>query len=131
MISAAVIGLAEFVASTKAAPKAVAKAVRAKRTEIAGKVVEQMKERVAVDDGELRDSIRTEPTETGVTIRAGDTPDTLRPGKSGIVHDVALSTEYGTARQPAKPFFWPVIREHEKELVRAGGEAADEAMKDG
>src|SRR4051812_16243461 len=79
----------------------------------AQKAVDAMQERVNVEKGALRDSIRyeknTEEHKTGIKITAGGTPETEHVDhKNGQTYDEALLLEYGTLREEAQPFFRPV-----------------------
>jgi HK97 gp10 family phage protein len=132
MITVQVIGLATFQAKLSTASKTIREAAQKRLDTEADRLVEAIKGAAPVDDGELRDSVRKERTEhqPGVRIAAGGTPDTMRPGKDGHVHDVAKSTEYGTSTRPAHPFFWPMIEAHEEAIGRALSESANDALRD-
>lgn len=74
-------------------------------------LVEKIKAATPVDKGTLRASIRMVPAEKkpGVVIIAGGTPGTAR----GPHLDEALLTEYGTRREKAEPYFWPIVNGEE------------------
>jgi HK97 gp10 family phage protein len=78
--------------------------------------VAAMQERVNVEKGALRDSIRweqnTEEHSAGIKITAGGVPETQHADhKNGLVYDEALLLEFGTVHEEAQPFFRPVVRE--------------------
>lgn len=128
MIFAKLSGLSELASTLGNARKALKVASAARSADIAGRMVEEMQARAPEDSGTLRESIRKEANDDGtVTVRAGGTPETARPTKSGTVYDEALLTEHGTVHQAARPFFWPVVEEHRNELgpdvIRAGEDA--------
>lgn len=132
MISVKMIGLAALAAQFAKATVTAKGAVRASLDKSADALVADIKDGVPVDDGELRDSVRKEPVDSSrpaVRIIAGDTPSTLRPSR-GHVHDVALSTEYGTRRQGGQPFFWPAVRRHEGKVKTDAASAVDDALKE-
>jgi HK97 gp10 family phage protein len=132
VITVQIIGMAAFQAKLSAASKTVREAAQQRLDREADRLVEAIRGAAPVDDGELRDSVRKEATEQqpGVRIEAGGTPETMRPGDDGHVHDVAKSTEYGTRTRAAHPFFWPMIEAHEEAIGRALSEAANDALRD-
>jgi hypothetical protein len=81
-------------------------------------IIEEMKDLVPVDKGNLKNSIRFEKTKgRHGKIIAGDTPETLKRSKNGHVFDEALAVEYGTANMPAQPYFWPPLNKREKAIA--------------
>lgn len=87
-------------------------------------IAQDMRDRVPVDRGNLRNSIRTEPARGGGTlIRAGGTPATMKDGG----FDEAVAVEYGTTRSSAEPFFHNTLDDHRRGVERDVGEAADDA----
>ncbi len=81
------------------------------------------------ETGNLEQSCTVVPgkDELEFIVQAGGelTTKEVREG-SGVSYDYAEAFEYGTARQPARPFFWPTYREK-----RAGMQAAiNQAIKD-
>lgn len=85
-------------------------------------LVEKIKAVTPVDKGKLRASVRMVPAEKkpGIVIIAGGTAGTAR----GPHLDEALLTEYGTRREKAEPFFWPIVN-GEEAPIREG--LADDA----
>lgn len=83
--------------------------VQEKLLAAAERVADKVRDAVPVDEGALRDSVRVVPgrSKPSVAIIAGG-PSTTDEGG----YDHALSTEFGTQRQAARPFFYPTIREN-------------------
>ena len=128
MIFAAASGLASLARELSTISKAVHVATAAKSQSIAGEMVAEMRARVDVRTGSVRDSIRQEQNDDGtVMVRAGGTPETARPTAEGVVYDAAVILENGTMRQPAEPFFWPVVEEARERLGPEVIQAADAA----
>ncbi|WP_165421307.1 HK97-gp10 family putative phage morphogenesis protein [Bradyrhizobium sp. Leo170] len=48
---------------------------------------------------------------------------------SGVPYDYAEAFEFGTSRQPARPFFWPTYRAMKDDIHEAINEAVSEALK--
>jgi hypothetical protein len=94
----------------------VRRRMQAKFERQADSAIDDMKARVPVRKGNLRNSIRREPHPKhypGVRIIAGGVPETQHSqNPSGHIFDEAILTEYGTHHQAAEPFFNPVIQEH-------------------
>lgn len=63
-------------------------------------------------------------------VQAGGdlTTKEIREG-SGVSYDYAEAFEYGTSRQPARPFFWPTYREKRAGMQAAINNAIKDAMK--
>lgn len=96
-------------------------------------IADTMRSLVSVDSGDTRDSI-------AVTGPGQSTPPFSQPGGQMVVVENAVAItvgnedvrtphllEYGTAKAPAQPFFWPAYRLHrtraKKALKRAAGAA--------
>lgn len=131
MIFAAASGVLTLGRELSTISKAVQGAASAKSQSIAGKMVEGMQARAPVESGALRGSIRAEPNDDGtVMVRAGGTPETLKPFEGGIF-DEAVAVEYGGLHNPARPFFWPEVdaarEQHGPEVIQAAEEAAGES----
>lgn len=79
----------------------------------AAEVVNVARSMAPSEDGTLRESIRQEPGahELQRVIEAGG-PTTTRPVREGQspVYDYANAAEWGTAEQPAQPYFYPAWR---------------------
>ncbi len=94
--------------------------------------------------GALRASIRVEPSkfqDMRALVRAGGPKTTHEVGtQSGFLtsfvralrgrsdYDYAIAQEFGTRREPARPFFWPTYRAEKQKLRRKIREAAKEAI---
>ena len=116
MISAKAIGLSTFLLRINHLPPIVKARMQREFDRKAEEAVRDMQERVNVEKGALRDSIRwgqnTEEHSAGIKITAGGVPETQHPDhKNGLVYDEALLLEFGTVHQEAQPFFRPVIHE--------------------
>ncbi|SKA26350.1 HK97-gp10 family putative phage morphogenesis protein [Consotaella salsifontis] len=87
------------------------------------------------DSGDLRDSIT-------VTPGGQSTPRYSQPGGSSVVPENAAAVtvgnsdvryphlvEYGTAKAPAQPYFWPAVRLHNKKAKAAIKSAIRRAVK--
>ena len=63
-------------------------------------------------------------------VQAGGdmTTKTVREG-SGVPYDYSEAFEFGTARQDARPFFWPAYRAHKGDIEQAISEALSEVLK--
>jgi HK97 gp10 family phage protein len=137
VILASLEGLGELLSTLSTAGKVVRVATGKKSQALGQVLVDEMREKVAVESGTLRDSIRAEPNEDGtVTVKAGGTPETARPTKSGTVYDEARIVEFGRPAsrsgpgQAARPFFRPTVDAHRAELGPALIEAGNDALKD-
>lgn len=155
MIDAEFLGQANLARKLAGAAKRAEAAVQRRAEAIGEDMAAVMRERVPVDTGALRDSIRVEPDpdNNGAVVKAGGTPETQRPsGRKGHVFDQALMVEYGTAphqnatnagrRQraraarsthpgtPAQPFFNPVVNEYRGRIRKELGDAAADAALD-
>lgn len=127
MITGTLEGLGELLTNISRAETAARVATGQKARDLSGELVEDMKGRVEVARGVLRDSIRAEENKDGtMTVRAGGTPETARPTKSGTTYDEAVLLEYGTIHMPAEPFFNPAVEARRDEI----GEAMVQAVED-
>jgi HK97 gp10 family phage protein len=63
-------------------------------------------------------------------VQAGGdmTTKEVREG-SGVEYDYAEAFEFGTSRQPARPFFWPEYRAHREEIEEAINDAVSGILK--
>lgn len=124
----------------KAIPVEVRKAVKAQNRANAEELVETIKRFAPPDEsGDLRASVKNQDVSTSTRIaqqvRAGGAATTkpVRKSEKAPTYDYALAQEYGTARMPANPFFWPSWRSVRKKLKarmsRAGKKAAREAIQ--
>ena len=102
----------------------------------AGAMADTMRRLVPVDEGDLRDSIT-------VTGPRGTTPKYSQPGGSSTVPQNAAAitvgnsdvryghlVEYGTAKSPPQPFFWPAVRLHNKKASKAIKSAVSRAVRE-
>lgn len=69
-----------------------------------------------------------EPAEFIVQAGGDLTTKEVREG-SGRLFDYSLAFEFGTTRQPARPFFYSTYREREGEIREAIATAVDEVLK--
>jgi HK97 gp10 family phage protein len=68
------------------------------------------------------------PLEYAVQAGGDLTIKEVREG-SGVDYDYALAFEFGTSRQPARPFFWSTYQARKDEIQQAIDEAANEVIK--
>lgn len=91
------------------------------RTEL----VEGMRGAAPVDDGDLRDSIRSKDISDATGIRAQ-----VSAGDNKAFY--ARMVEFGTPKQTAQPFFYPIYRAFKKRMKarisRAAGKGARRAV---
>jgi len=101
-------------------------------TRTAESVAEDIRQAAPEDEGALRDSVqvKTDAQALRVTIEAGG-PSTTKYGKNGRPYDHAMAVEYGTTRQPARPFFYPSINAREDEFGDAVDQAGQDALDQG
>ncbi len=89
-------------------------------------------EAAPAESGDLEASCHIEPGENPLefVVKAGGDQTTreIREG-SGVTFDYALAFEYGTSRQPARPFFWPTYNalrdDMQSEINQAIGKALE------
>lgn len=128
--------LARLSARLDAIPKAVKTAVQPALQKSGQELVARMQWLAAVDTGALRDSI--EMTPAGQT-----TPPYSQPGGSQLVPENAVYitagnrdvryahlAEYGTAKAPAQPFFWPAYRLFKKRIQNRVKRAIRKAVRE-
>lgn len=120
-------GLAEFNRRMKRIPENVRRAAQEVIDANAADLVATQKSFVPVDEGDLRESIRTFPLgglRVGAVVKAGGAT-TTRPVRNGIsvTFDYALAQEFGTENMQANPFFFPAYRlnkrKHKARVTRA------------
>ncbi len=101
-------------------PKAITTEMRAAVEEAANEVADAMRRIVAVDQGDLRESITVTMDETALkaTITAG--------GRKAFY---ARFVEYGTKAKPAQPFFWGSWRARRQAIKRRLSAAFRKAFK--
>lgn len=94
--------------------------VRASLEKSADELVAMQKRLVPVDQGDLRDSIRKEPGahELSVEVKAGDRKAFY-----------AAFQEFGTADQPAQPFFFPAYRALRRRIRNRTSRAVRKAVR--
>lgn len=103
--------------------------MRERARRLGEEIADEMRGRVPVKTGGLRDSIRVEddPDNVGVIVLAGGTPETMRPTADGRGEfSQALLVEFGTEHAPAQPFFRPVVNEYQKRIAEEMHDAAYE-----
>ncbi len=101
-------------------PKAIESEMRAAVQAEANTVADAMRRIVAVDQGDLRNSIIVEMDENALkaTISAG--------GRKAFY---ARFVEYGTKAKSAQPFFWPTWRSRKQTVKRRLAAAFRKAFK--
>ena len=105
---------------------------QAERLSSAQKQALRSLEAAPAESGDLEVSCRIEPGENPLefVVKAGGDQTTreIREG-SGVTFDYALAFEYGTSRQPARPFFWPTYNalrdDMQSEINQAIGKALE------
>jgi len=105
---------------------------QAERLSSAQKQALRSLEAAPAESGDLEASCRIEPGENPLefVVKAGGDQTTreIREG-SGVTFDYALAFEYGTSRQPARPFFWPTYNalrdDMQSEINQAIGKALE------
>jgi len=118
-----------------AIPLEVRKAAQPAVTKQAENLASTMRQIVPVDSGDLKDSIEVTP---GGKV----TPAYSQPGGSMTVPENAAAVtvgnhavryghlvEYGTAKAPAHPFFWPSVRLHNKKAKAAIKRTVSKAVR--
>ncbi|MGV8831254.1 MAG: HK97-gp10 family putative phage morphogenesis protein [Devosia sp.] len=118
-----------------AIPKAVKDATQPALLKQGGAMAGTMRQFVAVDTGDTKASIT-------VTPAGQQTPPYSQPGGSMTVPENAVAItvgnqdvrtahllEYGTAKAPAQPFFWPAVRLHQNKAKAAIKRAVGTAVK--
>lgn len=85
------------------------------------------------ETGKLEESCTVVPgaDDTEWIVRAGGETTTkeVREG-SGEPYDYAEAFEYGTSRQPARPFFWPTYEAMKDEITANIERAVEEAINE-
>lgn len=93
----------------------------------ANNLVIAMKGSAPKDDGTLADSVRMEVGRNGdrFFVKAGG-PKTTKPVRDGAsaTYDYIFASEYGTAHQPARPWFFPTYRARRRKIRRNIEQAA-------
>ncbi len=86
--------------------------------------VEDAKNRVPVDTGALRDSIKR-------TISKKKLTATMSAGGKvkGVDTYYAFFVEHGTRKMPARPFLYPAARAHEKDIAERLGDEIYDLLK--
>lgn len=119
-----------------------------KLTDHLADVIRDQAEELSAAQRSALKSLETSPAETGDLEKScvavpGDSPleyivqaggdlttREIREG-SGVDYDYALGFEYGTSRQPARPFFWPEYRKRRDDIQSAIDEAAKKVLSNG
>lgn len=91
-------GLDQLRKNARQAAEAIDEASTRAERMVAEDMRDDMKSRVRVDTGELRDSIRIE-----------EAPDGLRVGPGDEQKDKALANEFGTRHMSAQPYVVPAV----------------------
>jgi HK97 gp10 family phage protein len=105
---------------------------------LAGREINMLQRSLAPhEDGDLRESIRTEALDdgtVGVAIRAGG-PLTTKPVRksekgNAPTYDYALAQELGTKDMAPNPFFWPGYKGRKAKARRAVRAGVKRALKE-
>lgn len=128
-------GLGRLERRLAAIPKAIRANVQPALLKQGETMAATMRSLVPVDSGDTRDSIE-------VTPAGKSTPPYSQPGGSMVVPENAVAVtvgsetvrtahlvEYGTAKTPAQPFFWPAVRLHQKKVRAALKRAVGKAVR--
>lgn len=125
----------EFHAMIRRVVRAAVPAGQEAALKAANDMASNMRNAASVESGKLRDSIRVEAKPPfGAIIRAGG-PTTTKPVRKGYkgTYDYALATEFGTRKERARPFFWPMWRLNKRSarsrINRALKKAIEEAAQ--
>lgn len=115
------------------------------RDELSGVVQEQAEMLSGAQRAALQ-ALETSPDETGHLeqscvavpgkddsewiVQAGGelTTKDIREG-SGVNYDYTEAFEYGTSRQPARPFFWPTYQEKRDDIEKAIAAGVEKALR--
>lgn len=119
----------------RAIPAAVKEDVQRTLLKQANDLADSMRNLAPVDTGALRDSIT-------VTPGGQSTPPYSQPGGSKVVPENAVAVtvgnaevryphlqEFGTAKAPAQPYFWPAYRLHKTRIKRAIARSIGRAVR--
>lgn len=120
-----IFGLSALEKKLRAIPKATRNEVRSVLVKSASEMVDLAQSLVAVDEGDLKGTIRQHPGkhELAVVVRAG--------GESTTVdgYDYALAVEHGTVDTPQQEFFWPAYRAVKKRAKSRATRAIKRAVR--
>ena len=106
---------------------------QAKRLSDAQRVALQGQEATPAETGNLEGSCRVETGDDPLDVHVvagGDLTETEVRTGSGEAWDYSLGFEFGTARQPARPFFWNTYRAMKQDIDTAIAEATQKALDD-
>lgn len=125
---------ARFLAWMAALPAKVRREIAQELDRQAAALVVAQRAAVPVKKGNLRKSIRAEPTkgrDLAVTVMAGGTL-TTKPVRKGqkATYDYALGQEFGNRHAPAQPFFFPTYRSKKRSIRTGVGKAVRKGVKD-
>lgn len=104
-------------------PNAVRADVRAEMRNRREKLAAAIKRAVPVDEGELKESIRTRDTSDATRIRG-----VITEGEGGQ-EEKARAQEFGRPDMAAQPHFFPTYRAHKAGVQRAVSRAARKGAK--
>jgi HK97 gp10 family phage protein len=129
--------LARLQARLDAVPTAVKEAVQPALIKSGDELARRMRQLAPEDEGDLKASI-------AVTPAGQSTPPYSQPGGARVVPENAVMVtvgndavryphlvEYGTAKAPAQPFFWPAVRLSQKRLQGRIKRAVAKAVREG
>lgn len=132
MVKRSVLGREKLRAVLRRLPANIKKEVQDGLTKSGQGINDLQRSYVSVDDGDLRDSIRTIPFSKGgigIIIAAGG-PTTTRPVRAGqsAPYDYAMAQELGTQKMLASPFFYPAYRQKKSGMKRKASLAVKKAV---
>ena len=104
-------GLDKLLRQLKELGPEIIEAAEAGLSEVAGDAKTEMQQRVRVDTGRLRDSIRVRGEGMDLNVGPGDEEK-----------DKALANEFGTRHMPAQPYVLPAAEQARKEMPKVIGE---------
>ena len=131
MISAKVTRKDRLFAKLRAMVPASETAMAEANTQSAEEMLSLARSYVPVEHGALRASLRQSPAERGAVLVEAGGPATTKAVRSGstATFDYALGQEYGTAKHPAQPFFWPAYRLMRTRFRGRASRALNKALK--
>lgn len=97
----------------------------------AGRLADAIKAAAPVKSGKLRDSVkvRRRKNDTDLVVTAGGDATTNGTAGPGGAADYALYVEYGTVKNPARPFFYSTARAMQSDIRDNIEAAVAEALK--
>lgn len=116
-------GVTEFVRGLRKTAAATQSELKGTAVSGAHRIERAAQGRIRVVTGKTRDAIRVRLTDRGAVAEVQPVPG--RPPM------LAVWIEYGTVRQPARPFFGPAVDAERKEFAREAEAATERAFREG